>query len=119
MATGTNGSEPPAPGPAKATIHEAERVPGPSGAVARGAELSFDEAVVRRRAGQDVVVCGDDTDTNRTLAGRIEAAVGPRTRPQAPERKAGSQSLPHFHQLSRAPDGHAFYETDKRKARKK
>jgi len=101
------------------TIHWAESAPGPSGAVLYGPEIDFDTAVVQRQAGQDVVVRGDDTDANRQLAFRIEAAVGPPTRPQAPERQAGPLALPHFHQLSRNPGGHLFYETEKRKARKR
>ena len=83
-----------------------------------GAELDFDNAVARRREGKDVIVRGDDTKVNQYLAGRIEATVGPRTRPQPPERKAGPLALPHFHQASRDPDGHTFYETEHRKARK-
>jgi hypothetical protein len=102
-----------------ATIHEAERASGPSGIVDQGKELTFEEAVARRRTGEDVVVCGNDADLNRQLAGQVEAAVGPRSRPQPPERKAGPRALPHFHQASRDPDGHTFYETDNRKARKK
>jgi len=55
------------------------------------------------------------------LAARIEAAVGPRTGPQPPHKRAGPHSLPHFHQVSRSPDGHCFYETANpaKKARKK
>jgi hypothetical protein len=108
----------PQPSPA-ATIHEAEPAPGPSGAILFGPQIDFDHAVAQRRAGQDVVIRGDDTDANRRLASRIEAAVGPPTRPQAPERKAGPLALPHFHQRSRDPAGHLFYETEKRKARKR
>jgi hypothetical protein len=108
----------PAPLPAP-TIHEAEPAPGPSGAVLFGPEIDFAAAVARRQAGQDIVVRGDDTDANRRLAYRIEAAVGPPTRPQAPERQAGALALPHFHQQSREPAGHLFYETEKRKARKR
>ena len=110
---------PPTPEPPRPTIHEAERASGPSGAVEWGAELDFDSAVARRKAEQDVVVRGGDTKANQQLAGQIEGAVGPRTRPQPPEGKAGPQALPHFHQQSRDPDGHTFYETEKRKARKK
>ena len=115
----TDPGPPPSAATPQATIHEAGLVSGPSGAVERGAELTFDEAVARRSAGEDIVVCGEDTDFNRRLAGQIEAAVGQRTPPQPPERKAGPQALPHFHQASRDPDGHSFYETDRRKARKK
>jgi hypothetical protein len=81
--------------------------------------LTFEDAVARRRGGDDVVVCGDETDANRRLAGQIEAAVGAPSRPQAPERKAGPRALPHFHQASRDPEGHTFYETENRKARKR
>lgn len=109
-----------AAGPSSApTIHEAEPASGPSGAVHFGNEIDFDTAVARRQAGLDVVVRGDDTDANRRLAYRIEAAVGPPTPPQPPERQAGPLALPHFHQRSRDPVGHPFYETQKRKARKR
>jgi len=103
----------------EATLHEAEREPGASGAVLRGAEIESSAAVVRRQAGDDVVVCGDDQDVNRRLAYQIEARVGPASRPQHPHRRAGPMALPHFHQKSRVPDGHTFYETENRKARKK
>jgi hypothetical protein len=121
MATDSAPSQPPAPNPQppSATIHEAEREPGPSGAVLRGAELDLAAAVARRQTGADVVVCGPDTDTNRRLAYRVEAGVGPPTRPQAPHKNAGPLALPHFHQQSGVPDGHTFYETDKRKAKRK
>jgi hypothetical protein len=101
------------------TIHEAEREPGPSGAILRGEELEMVEAVARRLAGEDVVVCGLDTDTNRRLAYQVEVGVGPPGRPQAPHKNAGPLSLPHYHQLSRSPEGHTFYETNKRKTRRK
>jgi hypothetical protein len=107
---------PPAP-----TIHEAEPAPGPSGAVWFGPELTFDQAVARRLAGLDVVVRGDDTDANRRMAFQVESVVGPPTRPQKPHNRAGPSALPHYHQLSRNPDGHIFYETDNpaRKARRR
>src|SRR5437016_6309112 len=111
------GNGEPDPGPCR--IHEAECAGGPSGLVEKGAEIGFAAAVARRHTGKDVVVCGDDEDANRRLAGDIEAAVGPRTRPQPPERRAGPRALPHYHQKSRNPPGHAFYETKKRKAKAK
>lgn len=107
------------PATSTSTIHEAELVPGPSGGVWYGAEIDFVTAVARRRVGLDVVVRGDDGDANRGLAYRIEAAVGPPSRPQPPERRAGPLALPHFHQSSRNPKGHLFYETGQRKARKR
>jgi hypothetical protein len=100
-------------------IHEAECASKPSGAVERGAELDYDAAVKRRKAGEDVVVCGEDANANHRFAGPIEAAIGTRTRPQPPERSAGPLALPHYHQMSRKPKGHTSYETEKRKARKK
>jgi hypothetical protein len=109
-------TQPPPPQP---TIHEAEREPGLSGAVLRGAELDLAAAIARRQAGEDVVVCGSDTDTNRRLAYQVEAGVGTPSRPQAPHKSAGPMALPHFHQVNRTPDGHTFYETDKRKTRRK
>ncbi len=105
--------------PSSPTVHEAELLPGPSGAVERGRELTRDEAIARRRDGLDIVACGDETRANRSLARGVEAVVGPPTRAQPPEPKAGPLALPHFHQQTRDPEGRAFYETDKRKARKR
>src|SRR6266849_6517725 len=102
-----------APASPQPTIHVAERASGPTGAVEWGTELDFDAAVARRTKGLDVVVRGEITKVNQRLAGQIEAAVGPRTLPQPPERKAAPMALPHFHQASRDPEGHTFYETDK------
>jgi len=102
------------------TIHEASLASGPSGAVEWDKLLDFQAAVARRRAGLDIVVRGDDLAANRSLARTVEASVGTPSRPQFPHTSsAGSQALPHFHQLSRSPEGHSFYETDKRKAKKR
>jgi hypothetical protein len=90
-------------GPPPPTIHEAELAPGPLGVVWYGAELDFDAAVARRGAGLDVVVRGDNLAANRTLAGAIEAAIGLRTGPQKPHKRAGPHALPYFHQVSRDP----------------
>jgi hypothetical protein len=96
-------------------------MPGPLGVIWYGAELDFAAAVTRRGLGLDVVVRGNTLAANRDLAAAIEAAVGPRTGPQKPHTKAGPHALPHFHQLSRNPDGHCFYETNNpaKKARKR
>jgi hypothetical protein len=87
--------------------------------VLRGTEIDLAGAVARRQRGLDVVVCGQDTDANRRLAYRVEVAVGPPGPAQIPHRRAGPLALPHFHQQSRSPDGHVFYETAHRKTRKK
>jgi hypothetical protein len=102
------------------TIHEAQLATGPSGAVEYGSEIDEPTAVARRKNGKDIVVRGNDTKSNRTRTYKVEAQVGPPSRPQFPHAStAGLMALPHFHQRSRSPGGHAFYETDKRKARKK
>jgi len=119
-------SSPPDPVPAATdeaalptpTIHVAERASGPSGAILYGLEVDFNVAVARRQGGLDVVVRGDDTDANRRLAERIEAAVGPAPMRQAPHRRAGPLALPHCQQAIPPPEGHTFYETEHRKARK-
>jgi hypothetical protein len=101
-------------------IHEAELAPGPSGAVEYGAGIDEPTAVARRRNGEDIVIRGKDGDANRSRAYQIEKQVGPPSRPQPPhKRAAGPMALPHFHQQTRTPGGHAFYETVKLKARKK
>ena len=75
--------------------------------------------MIRRQSG-DVVVRGNDIAANRALARRIEAQVGPVSKPQFPHTQtAGPLALPHFHQQSRSPAGHYFYETPNLKGRKK
>jgi hypothetical protein len=107
--------EPPAPA---VTIHEAYRVFDGSGVVEWGAELTPQQAAARRRRGRDVVVRGADLEANRAQAKEIEALVGTPSRPQFPHASAGPRALPHFHQHSRSPEGHTFYETPKLKARR-
>src|SRR2546428_6812832 len=105
----------PKPEPLPATpprIYEAMLASGPSGFVVKGAEIDLPTAIARRRAGDDVVVCGDDLRANRNLARAIEAGAGIPTRPQEPHKNAGPHALPHFHQESRSVGGHTFYETN-------
>jgi hypothetical protein len=114
----------PKPEPLPATpprIHEAMLDSGPSGFVIKGAEIDLTVAIARRRAGQDVVVCGANLRANRNLARTIEAGAGTPTRPQEPHNNAGPHALPHFHQEARSAGGHTFYETDnpRRKARQR
>lgn len=109
----------PRPAAPPPTIHEAERVAGPSGAVLRGAEIDVAMAIARRRGGLDVVVCGADLKANRALAASIESAVGPCQRGVPHTRYAGPLALPHFQQVTPPPAGHTFYETEHRKAKKK
>jgi hypothetical protein len=83
-----------------------------------GAEIDQAAAVARRRTGGNVVVGGEDVNANRRLAEQIEMAVGPCKRSE-PHRLAGPQALPHYQPDPRPPEGHTFYETPRRKARKK
>ncbi len=106
------------PPPALPTIHEAECASGASGVVEYGPEIDLTTAVARRQAGGNVVVRGDDINANRRLAEQIETAVGPCKRGE-PHRLAGPCALPHYQPHPRPPAGHAFYETPRRKARKK
>jgi hypothetical protein len=102
------------------TIHEATLASGPSGAVEWGELLTFEEAVSQRQQERDIVVRGDDVNANRKRARTVEEAVGSASRPEPPHTTtAGTNALPHFHQKSRSPAGHSFYETAKRKARKR
>ena len=84
-----------------------------------GAEIDFATAVVRRQTNEDVVVRGDDLGANRALAQAIEAAAGPYMRGPPHKHSAGPLASPHFQQVTPPPDGHTFYETDRRKARKR
>jgi hypothetical protein len=122
MSKKRKGSAPPAPSgsdePTPPTIHEAELASGPSGAVLYGVEIDYDAAVTRRLAGKDVVVRGNELRANRSLANRIESAVGPCIRSD-PHEDAGPQALPHYQPDPRPPEGHTFYETQRLKARKK
>jgi hypothetical protein len=106
------------PSEAAPTIYEAERASGPSGAVLYGSEISFDVALTLRKSEKDVVVRGEDYREIRRLANKIESAVGPAER-QNPHTRAGSLVLPHYQQINKPPEGHTFYETEKRKSRKR
>jgi hypothetical protein len=101
-----------------AVIHEATCA---SGLVLRGSPLTEAEAVQRRRAGLDIVVCGDDTIQNRDLAERIEQQVGGAYMHDGPHRRSvGPNALPHWQQRGlppAAPAGHSFYETHVTKSR--
>src|SRR5205814_1152102 len=116
---GVSSSPGPLPPAAPTTICEATCARDGTGAVEYGAEIDFATAVARRTSRADIVVRGDDLVANRDLAKQIEARVGPVTRPQLPHANAGPLALPHFHQVSRIPSGHSFYETSRVKARKK
>lgn len=85
----------------------------------KGKAISRDEAVARRKKGEDVVVCGSELAQTRRLALDIESAVGPCKRHKPHDAHAGPAALPHYQQQDGSFPGHTFYETPKRKARKK
>jgi len=89
---------------------------GTGGDVIRGAELTEPEAVLERRAGRDVVVCGKNLSDNRDLAERIEKTANGKCRACPPHFAMGPGALPHFQPDPRPPEGHCFYETTKRKS---
>jgi len=99
-------------------VYEAERVPGPDGAVERGdAPISEDDAIVRLKGGGDIVVCSGARRANRHKARELtEVAFGDCVEDMPHE---GRMALPHFHPASRTPEVHAFYEAQPRHARKK
>jgi hypothetical protein len=99
--------------PNDAKVYKATR--GNLGRVVRGQEITEAEAVLERRAGRDVVICGRELEANRSLARAIESQVGP-YKIQPPHRQSGPFSLPHFQPEPRPPTGHSFYETSNLKA---
>jgi hypothetical protein len=106
------------PPPAAPVVMEAYPTHDGTGWVDVGNVLTIAEATRRRAAALDVVVCGDDHMANRRLAVQVEGAVGPVSRAQLPHKGAGPHALPHYHQASRVPSGHTFYETANLKARR-
>jgi len=99
-------------------VYEAERIPGPDGAVERGdAPISDDDAIVRLKGGGDIVVCGEERRANRYKARELtEAAFGDSVEDAHHE---GRMALDHFHPGGRTPEVHAFFEAKPRHAKKK
>jgi hypothetical protein len=89
---------------------------GANGAVVKGRALTQAEAEARRKAGEDVVVCGGDLAANRALASRIERNANGNAKRCPPHASAGAHALPHYQPDPRPPEGHTFYETPQRKA---
>lgn len=91
---------------------------GTGGDVIRGQEITEAEAVTDRKAGLDVVVCGLTMMDNRDLAEKIERAANGNCKPCPPHMAMGPGAMYHFQPDPRPPDGHCFYETNKRKSKK-
>jgi len=92
---------------------------GTGGDVVRGSEITEHEAIAERKAGGDVVVCGQDLFENRQLAEQIEKTANGNCKACPPHVAMGPGALPHFQPDPRPPDGHCFYETTTRKSKKK
>src|SRR5688500_9107635 len=81
-------------------------------------EITVSQAIQRRSAGQDIVVCGDQKREKLRVAQQIETAIGTWSRDKPHKNVAGQLALPHFHQMAvdtngnRFPPGHTFYEVD-------
>jgi hypothetical protein len=105
--------------PAVPAIYEAERDPGPDGAVERGdAPISENDAIARLKAGKDIVVCGGQRRPNRNKARELTDAAFGGHEEDPPHQ--GRMALPHFHPPDHTPDGiHAFFEAPPRHARKR
>src|SRR5947207_15862752 len=99
-------------------VFEASRATVGSGAVYRHGKLTRQQAINRRAAGADIVVCGPDTISNDRLAGEIEQAATPAGSPRVYHGPhVGPLSLPHWQQETAPPSGHSFHETQVRQAR--
>jgi hypothetical protein len=99
--------------------HEATVVPGGGGAVVKGAEISKQAAIDRRKNSGDIVVCGPDVRENRREAAEVETAasgVGNVIRHGA-HGLAGPNALNHYQAITPPPTGHCFYETKSQKAK--
>lgn len=107
------------PKPSTAALPEPriyEATLGANGAVVKGTELTQAQAESRRKAGQDVVVCGDNLTMNRQMAGEIERNANGKSKRCPPHANAGANALPHYQPDPRGQKGHTFYETPNRKA---
>jgi hypothetical protein len=91
---------------------------GTGGDVVRGIEITEALAIAERQAGRDVVVCGSILGDNRSAARKIETAANGICKACPPHQAMGPGALPHFQPDPRPPDGHCFYETAQRKAKK-
>ncbi|MCE9554402.1 MAG: hypothetical protein K8T91_13625 [Planctomycetes bacterium] len=104
----------------QAKIYEVATLQWGTGRVVRHTdEITETQAIGLRKAGKDVVVCGDDIVVNRTVAERIETAAHGSCLAERPHKNAGPHALPHFQPETRPPMGHTFFETGKNKKAKK
>ena len=86
------------------------------GGVRRVRQVTEIEAILLRKDGIDVVVCGGSRWGNRTLAQSIEAQANGKWKRELPHERMRGKALPHYQPHLRGPTGHTFYETEYRKA---
>jgi hypothetical protein len=105
--------------PAALAIHEAERIPGPNGAVEKSDNtISEAAAVARLQASGDIVVCGVERRANRNMARELTTKAFGGFEEDEPHE--GRMALPHFHPPDHTPEGvHAFFEAPPRHAKKR
>jgi hypothetical protein len=105
--------------PNHVAIYEAERIPGPDGAVERSeSAIAEADAVSRLKAEEDIVVCGPERRANRNKARELMVAAFGGFEEDQPHQ--GRMALPHFHPPGRSPEGvHAFFDAPPRHARKR
>jgi hypothetical protein len=105
--------------PPVVVVYEAERIPGPDGAVERSDNpISEDDAVLRLKAARDIVVCGGQRRANRNKARDLTTQAFGGFEEHLPH--GGRMALPHFHPPGHVPEAvHAFFEAPPRHARKR
>src|SRR4051812_32291939 len=100
------------------TIHKA--LCRANGDVVKKSNISITEAVQERKAGRDIVVCGDDVQANNDLAKQIEQSAHGSYKRCGAHASAGANALNHYQPDPRnGVTDHSFYETKSRKARSK
>jgi NAD(P)-dependent dehydrogenase (short-subunit alcohol dehydrogenase family) len=101
------------------SYHEAVLATDGSGDVTKGAGIGRQIAVDRRKAGNDVVVCGADPKENRREAREIEIAASDTGNYilHGAHSSPGANALNHYQAIAPPPHGHCFYETKGRKAK--
>lgn len=104
--------------PVSVLIYKAERLSGPDGAVERGeSPIEEDEAIVRLKGGEDIVVSSPQRRENRNKARELATVAFGEVEEDGPH--DGRMALPHFHPASRTPEVHAFFDAPPRHAKKK
>ncbi len=111
-------ASPVSPPSAEPTVHKAEPMPGPDGAVEWWDDPLPDAvAVARLLQGLDIVVRGPARRANRNKARALMVMAFSGFEEDA--HHAGRMALPHFHPPNRALEVHVFFESPPRHAKKR